>query len=105
MQILISLDSQKRIKLKECLIIPDKTIGSVEETIIQRESERIVKKRLNNEFKDLTPRQQEVLFLKFHLNYTNELICEIMNINYQSARNLLYEAIKTLRSRLHPKIS
>jgi RNA polymerase sigma-70 factor (ECF subfamily) len=51
---------------------------------------------LNN----LTNRQKEIVYLKYYQNLSYEEVSEIMKINYQAARNLLYQTIKTLRSLL-----
>jgi RNA polymerase sigma factor (sigma-70 family) len=48
----------------------------------------------------LTNRQKEIIYLKFYQNLSYEEVSEIMNINYQVARNLLYQAIKSLKSLL-----
>jgi len=48
----------------------------------------------------LSNRQKEIIYLKFYQNLSYEEVSEIMNINYQVARNLLYQAIKSLKSLL-----
>jgi len=48
----------------------------------------------------LTNRQKEIIYLKYYQNLSYEEVSEIMNINYQVARNLLYQAIKSLKSML-----
>jgi RNA polymerase sigma-70 factor (ECF subfamily) len=46
---------------------------------------------------ELSSRQKEIIYLKFHQNLSYEEVSEIMNINYQAARNLVYQAIKVLK--------
>lgn len=46
---------------------------------------------------ELSPRQKEGIYLKFHHDLKYEEISEIMNINYQAARNLIYQSIKSLK--------
>ena len=60
------------------------------------EKEKIVTGALNG----LTHRQKEIIYLKYYQNLSYEEVSEIMNINYQAARNLLYQAIKSLKSKL-----
>jgi RNA polymerase sigma factor (sigma-70 family) len=48
----------------------------------------------------LSRRQQEIIYLRFFQNLSYEEISDIMNINYQVARNLLYQSIKALRKGL-----
>jgi RNA polymerase sigma-70 factor (ECF subfamily) len=45
----------------------------------------------------LSSRQKEIIYLKYYQNLSYEEVSEIMNINYQVARNLLYQAIKSLK--------
>lgn len=48
----------------------------------------------------LSRRQQEIVYLRFFQNLSYEEISEVMEINYQVARNLLYQSIKALRKNL-----
>ena len=45
----------------------------------------------------LSHRQKEIVYLKYYQNLSYEEVSEVMNINYQVARNLLYQAMKSLR--------
>jgi RNA polymerase sigma factor (sigma-70 family) len=45
----------------------------------------------------LPNRQREIIYLKYYLNLGYEEICDIMNIQYQVARNQISQAIKTLK--------
>jgi RNA polymerase sigma-70 factor (ECF subfamily) len=45
----------------------------------------------------LPRRQQEVIFLRYYKNKSYQEIAEILNINYQVARNFSYRAIKFLK--------
>ena len=45
----------------------------------------------------LSHRQKEIIYLKFYQNLSYDEVSSIMNINYQAARNLLYQAIKALK--------
>ncbi|TCN55541.1 sigma-70 family RNA polymerase sigma factor [Flavobacterium circumlabens] len=52
---------------------------------------------LNNLLNDLPPRQKEALYLKYHQGLTVEQIADMLEVNYQSASNLLYRGLLTLR--------
>ena len=52
-----------------------------------------LKESLNN----LSPRQREIIFLKFYNNLDYEEISEVLNINYQSVVNHVHKAIQKLR--------
>ncbi len=45
----------------------------------------------------LSPRQREILYLKYYNNLEYEMISEVLEINYQSVINHVYKAIKKLR--------
>ena len=67
--------------------------------ISQQESEE-KKKRVLKALERLSHRQKEIIYLKYYQNLSYEEVSEIMNINYQVARNLLYQAIKSLKNML-----
>jgi len=71
------------------------------ETFLIVEQENAEKKqRVLDALGRLSNRQKEIIYLKYYQNLSYEEVSEIMNINYQVARNLLYQAIKSLRSLL-----
>jgi RNA polymerase sigma factor (sigma-70 family) len=45
----------------------------------------------------LSPRQKEIVYLKYYQNLSYEEVSVVMSIKYQVARNLLYQAMKTLK--------
>lgn len=48
----------------------------------------------------LPPRQKEALYLRFQLDMSYEEVSTMLNMNYQSTRNLIYRAIKNVKSHL-----
>jgi RNA polymerase sigma factor (sigma-70 family) len=64
------------------------------------ESERLYeqKKRIVLIMENLTPRQREVLYYRFVEELPFEEICRLMQMNYQSVRNLLHRTIQKIRS-------
>lgn len=52
---------------------------------------------LNKLLNDLPGRQKEALYLRYHQGLSVEQIAEILNVNYQSANNLLHRALLHLR--------
>ena len=58
------------------------------------------KEKLARAMQSLPDRQKEILYLKFYAGMDYEEIVEIMDMNYQSARNLLSRAIKKLAKTL-----
>ena len=71
------------------------------ETLLILEQEQSEKKqRVLEALGRLSYRQKEIIYLKYYQNLSYEEVSEIMNINYQVARNLLYQAIKSLKNML-----
>lgn len=72
---------------------------SVEHDLIDDDDDATKEKvaRLNNLLNNLPPRQKEALYLKYHQGLTVEQIAEMLDVNYQSASNLLYRGLLTLR--------
>ena len=80
---------------------------TAEEIIIRDESLEERRKELQAALNSLPPRQKEVIYLRFYNGMSYEEIEDILSINYQSIRNHVHRAIKTLREILQenmPKI-
>jgi RNA polymerase sigma factor (sigma-70 family) len=74
--------------------------GSQEEKIIAEETSAIIHLRLNKAISGLSPRQKEAIFLRYIEEMSYGDICRIMEMEYQSARNLVSSAIKKLQHEL-----
>lgn len=70
---------------------------TAEEIIIRDESLEEQRKEFQEALNSLPPRQKEVIYLRFYNGMSYEEIEEILSINYQSIRNHVHRAIKTLR--------
>jgi len=73
---------------------------SIEEIIIQGDINNEQAMSLKKEFEKLSPRQKEVIYHKYYQQLDNESICELMDISYQSLRNLVSTAIIRLRKQM-----
>jgi RNA polymerase sigma-70 factor (ECF subfamily) len=73
---------------------------SHENFLITQQESAEKKERVLNALGQLSNRQKEIIYLKYYQNLSYEEVSEIMNINYQVARNLLYQAIKSLKTLL-----
>jgi len=71
---------------------------SMETQLITREASAEQIQQLERLLNGLSPRQKEVVFLKFYQNLTHEQIAEMMAVNRQSVYNILHEALQRLRS-------
>ncbi len=54
--------------------------------------------------RELPPRQQEIVRLRFYENLSHQQIADLLNIQPQSAKNLLSRAIDTLRKAFCPAV-
>lgn len=70
---------------------------SYENFIIAKQEDEEKIKKVVQAIDLLSNRQKEIIYLKFYQNLSYEEVSEIMNINYQVARNLLHQAIKAMR--------
>lgn len=70
---------------------------SIEEIISQTEINAEKAEKIKNAFDQLSARQKEAIYLKYYNDKDYEDICEILDISYQSARNLVSSGIKKLR--------
>src|SRR5690242_14958866 len=73
---------------------------SPETFLVEEEENRERVNKLINALNQLPNRQREVIYLKIFHELSYEEVSDIMNINYQVCRNLMSQAIKTLRKLL-----
>jgi len=73
---------------------------SVEEVLIKSEQEKEIREKVNKLLQSLSNRQREVIYFRYVEELSYEEIAAIMNMNYQSVRNLLHRAIMKMRENL-----
>lgn len=73
---------------------------SIEQKLITIETNEAQVRVLNQELKRLPKRQQEVIYLKFFEDLSNEAIAEVMSITRQAVANLIYRTLRDLKERL-----
>ena len=73
---------------------------AIEDQIIQGELSSEQSTKLKASISKLSQRQQEALYLKYYSEMDYKDIAEIMDINYQSVRNLVFNALKSLRDQM-----
>ena len=93
-------ESRKRINLSELSIDELDPISSdnVENDYINLEREKNMSGKVRYMLDQLSPRQREALTLYYIEEKKYDDICEIMNMNYQSVRNLMHRGLLKLRS-------
>ena len=77
---------------------------SIEHILIQNEDNLEQKRYIETAFEQLSDRQKEILYLKYYAQMDYDAISEIMDMNYQSARNLVSRAIAKLSKVLSVKM-
>ena len=77
--------------------------ASSEQRWIDLDVDEALRYRIRHALDQLTPRQREILYLRYFNDLSYEQICELLGINYQSARSQVYQALKVLRQRLGPE--
>jgi RNA polymerase sigma factor (sigma-70 family) len=78
---------------------------SIEHHLISDEITADKVTRLNNLINDLPSRQKEALYLRYNQELTVDQIANTLDINYQSANNLLHRALLCLRKDWKASIS
>lgn len=74
--------------------LTNETIVSNDDPI---ENEALLKE-VKKLIEQLSPREKEIVYLKYFQNFNNHEISDLLNIKYQTVRNILAGAIKKLRT-------
>lgn len=75
-------------------------VFSHEEELINKENGIQNKKLVLNALKKISPKQREILYYRFTYDFEYEQICEIMSMKYDSARKMVFRALKSLKEHL-----
>ena len=70
---------------------------TVEDQFIDNEQYCNQQKRIKEILSILTPRQKEIIYYRFIQEMSMEEICLLMDMNYQSAQNLIQRSLKKVR--------
>jgi RNA polymerase sigma factor (sigma-70 family) len=71
---------------------------TAESRLIESEQLYAKKKKIAQMLKHLTPRQREALYYRFEEDLSYAEICQLMQMNYQSIRNLIYRTLLKIRT-------
>lgn len=87
------------------LITPDAEpfVVSPEDLLVQREGDIQRNEQLITALEELSPRQREVIYLRFYLALSYTEICVVLSMDYQLARNHLHAGLKRLRIYMESK--
>lgn len=70
---------------------------TVEEQFIENESYQNELQQVKDMLSILTPRQREVMYYRFIQELSIDEICQLMDLNYQSAQNLIQRSLKKIK--------
>lgn len=70
---------------------------SIEDRLIADETTAKKVEQLNKSINQLSDRQKEAIYLRYHQGLTVDQAADVLNLNYQSTKNLLHRAILQLR--------
>jgi RNA polymerase sigma factor (sigma-70 family) len=65
------------------------------------EKENEVLEKFEKVLNMLNPRQKEAVYLRYKMNLSYEEISDMLEINYQSARNLIHRAVSKIRGEMN----
>lgn len=74
---------------------------STEQKLIDLDIEAEREQQIRLAMKQLSPRQREIIYLRYFNDLSYDQICELLNINYQTARSQIYSSLKILRKTLN----
>ncbi|MDD2381080.1 MAG: sigma-70 family RNA polymerase sigma factor [Mariniphaga sp.] len=72
-------------------------VYSAEHDLIDKEEFTHREQAIKNALCELSPKQREILFYRFTCNFDYDQICEIMRLQYDSARKQVSRALKALK--------
>jgi len=72
---------------------------SYEQGLIDRHLQKVQHQYITQIIQTLPERQKEAIYLKFYQDLSYQEIMEVMSLKYQTVRDLIYKALKTLRKR------
>jgi len=91
------LSKKRLISISEELPFTIPVESSVENAYLENEEHTNIKKMVNTALSLLTDRQREAVYLYYIEELDYNSICQLMNMNYQSVRNLIHRSMLRLR--------
>jgi RNA polymerase sigma factor (sigma-70 family) len=91
------IDKRKKIEWTEMMPLKFEAPFMLEEEIVEKENTTIKEMALLKALNDLSDRQREIIYLRYECGMEYDQICDIMDLKNDSARKLVYRAIKSLK--------
>lgn len=92
-----SIEKRNRLQMVEFIPLKFDAPFALEEEIVEKENATKKESALLKALNGLSDRQREVIYLRFECAMEYDQICEIMELQSDSARKLVFRAIKSLR--------
>lgn len=99
------LDKSKKNELAEFKTHRFDSPFSLEEELAEKENASIKEMALLKALSKLSVKQREIIYLRFECGMEYQQICEIMQLKSDSARKLVFRAIKSLKEIVSDQIS
>ncbi|MCC5930257.1 MAG: sigma-70 family RNA polymerase sigma factor [Cyclobacteriaceae bacterium] len=94
---------QKFIMTADIEVYKQEVAFSFEHLLSENEEKEHQYQNLQKSLKTLTPRQKQILFMMFYENMSYEELQAATSLQYQSLKNIIYSALKTLRNAMKAK--
>lgn len=91
------IDKSKKNELVEFGTLKFDALFSLEEELTEKENTSDKEIALLKALREISDRQREIIYLRFECEMEYDQICDIMQLRNDSARKLLFRAIKSLR--------
>ena len=75
-------------------------VYSFEDELIKKEDISKKEKNVQKALAELSHKQREILYYRYTCDFEYEQICELMSMKYDSARKMVFRALKSLRASL-----
>ena len=86
---------------RDALLLHDFSMEpSEEQRLIALEIDAERRQQIRAAMNLLSPRQREIIYLRYFNDLSYEQICDLMGVNYQTARSQVYSSLKVLRNEL-----
>lgn len=98
------INKSKKIELVEFVTLKFDAPFKLEEEIAEKENATNKEMALLKALNELSDRQREVIYLRYECGMEYDQICDIMQLKNDSARKLVFRAIKSLKDIINDQI-
>ncbi len=92
-----AINKKKHIEYSDENDFSAEIVYSAEHELINREELTHKEKIIMDALSELSPKQREILFYRYSCDFDYDQICEIMKLQYNSARKQMSRALKSLK--------